>query len=178
MLSLLSHALLATVELTPENFDSEVFDSGKSAFIKFLAPCRFGVEGYPTIKYFNPPDDDGESYEGERDEESLVEFANTKLGPGCSIQQPQYCTAEEKKKLEEVIAMPEEERANELASLTAILKEKEKEHEELLERLQQQYEDSSKALEDLKTTMKPRIKLLKKAAVTTKPAEQQDKGEL
>lgn len=85
---------------------------------------RFGVEGYPTIKYFNPPDDEGESYEGERDEESLVEFANTKLGPGCSIQQPQYCTAEEKKKLEEVIAMPEEERANELASLTAILKEK------------------------------------------------------
>jgi hypothetical protein len=26
------------LSLTPENFDAEVFDSGKSAFIKFLAP--------------------------------------------------------------------------------------------------------------------------------------------
>jgi len=28
----------AAIELTPENFDKEVFASGKSAFIKFLAP--------------------------------------------------------------------------------------------------------------------------------------------
>jgi hypothetical protein len=28
----------ATLELTPDNFDSVVFDSGKAAFVKFLAP--------------------------------------------------------------------------------------------------------------------------------------------
>jgi len=28
----------AAIELTPENFDKEVVSSGKSAFIKFLAP--------------------------------------------------------------------------------------------------------------------------------------------
>jgi hypothetical protein len=28
----------AALELTPDNFDKEVFASGKSAFIKFLAP--------------------------------------------------------------------------------------------------------------------------------------------
>jgi len=28
----------AAVELTPDNFDKEVFQSGKAAFIKFLAP--------------------------------------------------------------------------------------------------------------------------------------------
>ena len=28
----------ATIELTPDNFDKEVFQSGKSAFVKFLAP--------------------------------------------------------------------------------------------------------------------------------------------
>ena len=28
----------AALELTPSKFDKEVFDSGKSAFIKFLAP--------------------------------------------------------------------------------------------------------------------------------------------
>ena len=25
---------------------------------------RFGVEGFPTIKYFNPPDEEGEDYDG------------------------------------------------------------------------------------------------------------------
>jgi protein disulfide-isomerase A6 len=28
----------AAIELTPDNFDTEVFKSGKSAFVKFLAP--------------------------------------------------------------------------------------------------------------------------------------------
>ena len=28
----------ATMELTPDNFDKEVLESGKAAFVKFLAP--------------------------------------------------------------------------------------------------------------------------------------------
>ena len=28
----------ATIELTSDNFDKEVFESGKAAFVKFLAP--------------------------------------------------------------------------------------------------------------------------------------------
>jgi len=32
------HAAHATMELTPDNFDEVVFKSGKSAFVKFLAP--------------------------------------------------------------------------------------------------------------------------------------------
>jgi len=32
----MAHA--GALELTPSNFDAEVIDSGKSAFIKFLAP--------------------------------------------------------------------------------------------------------------------------------------------
>ena len=31
-------AAQGTIDLTPENFDKEVFASGKAAFIKFLAP--------------------------------------------------------------------------------------------------------------------------------------------
>ncbi len=37
-LSLLLASAHAALELTPDNFDKEVFASGKSAFIKFLAP--------------------------------------------------------------------------------------------------------------------------------------------
>ena len=35
---LLLPALLGAVELTPDNFDSTIFASGKSGFVKFLAP--------------------------------------------------------------------------------------------------------------------------------------------
>ena len=27
----------------------------------------YGVQGFPTIKYFNPPDEEGEDYKGARD---------------------------------------------------------------------------------------------------------------
>jgi len=30
--------VLGTIELTPDNFDKEVFESGKAALVKFLAP--------------------------------------------------------------------------------------------------------------------------------------------
>lgn len=44
---------------------------------------RFGVTGYPTLKYFNPPDDQGETYEGGRTLKDLKKFAKT-LGPACT----------------------------------------------------------------------------------------------
>merc|ERR1712127_1058832 len=40
---------------------------------------KFGVRGYPTIKFFNPPDEEGEDYKGGRDLESLRKFASTEL---------------------------------------------------------------------------------------------------
>ena len=36
---------------------------------------RFGIEGFPTIKSFAPPDTEGENYDGDRSYEALDEFA-------------------------------------------------------------------------------------------------------
>lgn len=124
---------------------------------------RFGVEGFPTIKVFNPPDEEGEDYDGGRDEESLIEFANTKLGPGCSADKLENCSEEEKAALKEVLGMSEEERTAELTKITAQLKSEEETHEALLKVLQAQYEESNKALDASKAELKPRAKLLKKA---------------
>ncbi len=38
LLAALTGASASAVELTPDNFDKEVTQSGKAAFIKFLAP--------------------------------------------------------------------------------------------------------------------------------------------
>ena len=104
---------------------------------------RIGVEGFPTIKYFNPPDTDGEDYDGGRDEAALVEFAKS-LGPGCSASTLENCSAEQKAELEAVLKLPAAELAAQLETLKDSLAEKEKTHEKLLEGLQAQYEASNK----------------------------------
>merc|ERR1711959_233153 len=78
---------------------------------------KFGVRGYPTIKYFNPPDEEGEDYKGGRDLASLKKFAANELGPGCSADALENCSDEQKVELEKYMAMPVEERETKLAEL-------------------------------------------------------------
>ena len=96
---------------------------------------RIGVQGFPTIKYFNPPDTDGEDYEGGRDEEALVEFAKT-LGPGCSASTLENCSKEQKAEIEALLKLPEAELTKQLEELKAALDEKEKAHDKFVEGLQ------------------------------------------
>merc|ERR1712066_173779 len=53
---------------------------------------KYGVRGYPTIKYFNPPDEEGEDYKGGRSLADLKKFASTELGPGCSVDTIDNCS--------------------------------------------------------------------------------------
>ena len=94
-----------------------------------------GVRGYPTIKYFSPPDEEGKDYKGGRDFDSLKKFA-LELGPGCSVDAPENCSDEQKKDLEKYIAMPVEERDAMTAELKKTLSDAESTHEALLKELQ------------------------------------------
>mmetsp|Transcript_51023 Transcript_51023/g.84576 ORF Transcript_51023/g.84576 Transcript_51023/m.84576 type:complete len:177 (+) Transcript_51023:177-707(+) len=137
---------------------------------------KYGVEGFPTIKYFNPPDEEGEDYDGGRDLDELKKFAMTELGPGCSISTLENCSAEEKEELDSVLSMTEEARSVELEELESTLKSKEGAHAALLESLQSQYDASEGALEEYKKKTKPRIKLLKKAGSKSESASSKDAG--
>ena len=134
---------------------------------------RFGVEGFPTIKYFNPPDDEGEQYEGGRDLAELKEFAAT-LGPACSATTKENCSAEQLAELEALLETPAAEREAELAKLVGDLKAQEKAHETLLESLQAQYEKSNEAVEAAKKAAAPRIKQLKMAGTKPPPPSKDD----
>ena len=125
---------------------------------------KFGVRGYPTIKYFNPPDEEGEDYKGGRDLPALKKFVDTELGPGCSAGTMENCSAEQLKDLKEYMAMPEDERATKLETMKAALKKAEDDHNELLKNLQEQFKTSQDALEKLKEDSAPTIKMLKAAA--------------
>ena len=137
---------------------------------------KYGVRGYPTIKYFNPPDEEGEDYKGGRDLASMKKFAETELGPGCSVDQMENCSDEQKKELKTYIDMPADKRAAKLEELKKALESAEKTHNELLEALQKQYKDSSESLEKLKEDSAPVIKLLK--AATPAPPKEAKKDEV
>lgn len=133
---------------------------------------RFGVEGFPTIKSFSPPDQPGEDYEGGRSYDELKEFASS-LGPGCSAITKENCYAKQLAKLEELMKTPQEELIAEVDGLTKQLDEASTTHDELLKSLQAQYEASEEALGKLKKDLSPRIKLLR-AATATAPEEKKD----
>lgn len=42
--------------------------------------CRYGVSGYPTLKFFPKGNKDGEDYDGGRDLDDFVAFINGKCG--------------------------------------------------------------------------------------------------
>jgi len=133
---------------------------------------KYGVRGYPTIKYFNPPDEEGEDYKGGRTLADLKKFAADNLGPGCSVDTLENCSDEQKKELEEYLAMPAETRDAKLAELKTALADAEAAHETLLKDLQAQYKTSMDELEKLKEDSSPKIKMLKAATpkADAKPA--------
>jgi len=138
---------------------------------------KHNVRGYPTIKYFNPPDEEGEDYKGGRTLDDLKKFASTELGPGCSVDTIDNCSDEQKKELETYVAMDADERASKLEALKTALAAAEATHEELLKTLQSTYKESMDGLEKLKEESAPQIKLLK-AATPAAPAASKGKDEV
>lgn len=124
---------------------------------------KYGVRGYPTIKYFNPPDEEGEDYKGGRDLPALKKFVESDLGPGCSVDAKENCSPAQLKDLETYINMDAAERATKLESMKEELKKADDVHNELLKGLQAQFKESQDALEKLKEDSAPVIKLLKAA---------------
>jgi len=131
---------------------------------------KFGVRGYPTIKYFNPPDEEGEDYKGGRDLPALKKFVDTELGPGCSADTKENCSAEQLKELQTYMDMDADARATKLTEMKDALKKAEDDHNELLKGLQAQFKESQDGLEKLKEDSAPTIKMLKAATPSAKAA--------
>ena len=117
---------------------------------------KYGVTGYPTLKYFTPPDTEGEVYEGGRELKELKKFVKT-LKPGCTAatwEDPKVCTEAQKAAIQPYIDMGAE---------------------ALQQSLQSQYEASEKKMKDVKATSGKEIKLIK-AALQPKPAAPKDEA--
>ena len=137
---------------------------------------KHGVRGYPTIKYYNPPDEEGEDYKGGRDLAALTKFVETELGPGCSVDAKENCSAEQLSALQTYIDMDAAERASKLETMKKAMADAEEKHNELLKQLQATFKESQEKLEKLKEDAAPQIKLLK--AATPGPAKAGGKDEV
>lgn len=92
------------------------------------------VSGYPTIKTFAAGDDEGEPYEGDRSLDALRKHAET-LGPSCSVDNKDLCSAEDLATLEKYAAMSPERRKAKMTKLRNAIVKMETEHEKLKDRL-------------------------------------------
>lgn len=100
---------------------------------------QMGVRGFPTLKYFNG-DPSGESYEGGRDFDSLLEFAKENLGPTCSPANMELCNEEQAAAIKAAQALSTEELDAKIAALEQQISDAEETFKTAVEGLQKTYE--------------------------------------
>jgi len=123
---------------------------------------KYGVQGYPTIKYFtsNPM---GDAYNGGRDFDSLKKWAAENLGPVCSPGKHEHlCTDEQKKEMDDIRALSESELDDQIAEHEKDLKDSDQTLKDLLESLQKQYNDGQKAKEAKEAEVQPKLGMKRK----------------
>jgi hypothetical protein len=140
--------------------DVDCTTSGKSLC------ARFKVSGFPTIKYFNPPNHVGEDYDGGRSLDQLRAFAESELKIACSPTSKSSCLKEELAQLEKDLAIPAAARTAELVKIYEAMDADAEKHDAYLEELQAKYEEAEEAIEARNAAVEPRVKQLKAAGTT------------
>lgn len=123
---------------------------------------KYGVRGYPTIKYFTGATAaTGDSYEGGRTFEDLKTFADESLGPSCGADNKDLCSEEQLTVINGAEAMSDDE-------LDAAIKEKndaieaaEKHLKDSVAKLQQEYQDLNTAKDKTVADISPGLRLLR-----------------
>jgi len=111
-----------------------------------------GVKGFPTIKYGNPAD--LQDYQGGRDFDALLEFANENLGPTCSPDSLDLCDDDKKAEIAKFSEMGQEALQTEVDSLEKQITDAEELFNTELKALQDNYEKLQKDKEEATETAK------------------------
>merc|ERR1719361_3050905 len=109
---------------------------------------EIGVKGYPTIKYGDP--NNLEKYEGGRSLKDLQAFAKEKLGPTCGPKNPDLCDEGQKQQLSEFMAMSGSDLKAKISEKELEMTEADKAVDEILKKLQAQYEEAMKSRDEKK----------------------------
>merc|ERR1719387_1753848 len=130
---------------------------------------QVGVQGFPTLKWGDVSA--LEDYEGGRDEEALMAFAEENLKPLCNPQNIDLCDEEKKAMIEKLQAMPASELAEAIQGKEQEIKDAEKLFETELEKLQKKYEEISAEKDETIKAVKTSGLGMMKAVRASKPKE-------
>jgi len=105
---------------------------------------KYGVKGYPTIKYITGDTDPlGDSYDGGRDYDALKAFADENLGPSCSPANLDLCSDEQKAEIAAYQAQDIEELKAEIAKKEKEAADAEQFFKDEVQKLQDRYQSLS-----------------------------------
>jgi len=162
-------------EFNPSSTTGYIGDVDCTAEGKPLCDAN-GVKGYPTIKWGDP--NALEAYEGARDYDSLLKFAQEKLKPICGPANMEPCSAEQSAEIEKLQAMSSDD-------LDAAIKGKEKEiadaeakFKKKVEKLQKKYEKLQKKKDTTIADVKASGLGLMKSVKAFADSSGEDKAEL
>ena len=105
-----------------------------------------GVQGFPTLKYGDPSA--LEDYQGGRDFSDLESFAEENLKPLCSPANLDLCEADDRSKIEELMALSAEDLKAKIAEKDELIKQAGDTFDEKLKELQATYEEIQKTRDD------------------------------
>ena len=112
---------------------------------------EYGVQGFPTLKYFQQGVDGANDYEGGRAFDDLKTFASENLGPTCSSARKDLCDEADLQELEELEALGADEVARRILGAEEAVAESETTFRKEVEKLQAEYE-RLKGVHDAATT--------------------------
>jgi len=107
---------------------------------------KYGVKGYPTIKHGDP--NNMEDYEGGRTLEDLQTFAKENLGPSCGPGNLALCDADQKKSIDEALALSDADLDAKITEGEKSLEDAETNFKASVEKLQATYEKLTKEKEE------------------------------
>lgn len=103
---------------------------------------KYGVRGYPTIKYFTSSTDPmGDAYEGGRDLDALKKFAEENLGPSCGPDNLELCDDDQKAEIAKFQAKSQSELQEMVDSAKSAVDTAEKTFKDEVSKLQKRYEE-------------------------------------
>jgi protein disulfide-isomerase-like protein len=82
---------------------------------------KYGVTGYPAVKYFVNGETTGTDYKGPRDFESLLQHTRDVLEIKCDVKNPSECSEREKMFIEKMTKASAEERTKQLNRIKGML---------------------------------------------------------
>jgi hypothetical protein len=141
---------------------------------------KYGVKGYPTIKYFTDSTDPmGDKYEGGRTFDDLKKWCDENLGPSCSSANLDLCSDAQKAEIKKFSDMTPDEREAEAKRLGDLVDGAEKTFKDEVAKLQANYEKLQKDKDATVAEHSPDLRVVRGVINDAKKAaEKTEKDEL